>query len=303
MEDCGEQAGISSGVRIAPACTASRAAPEGTCLPMFRPLYDVNERCINVLVDAARKNCAETPSLVRRLRGILRAMTASSRARAAQCPLLLVDMQFANAQWWQAAKDYSIRPAALPSLWGAFAREEGVPLARITLMLAWHSVRSDRYAACLVGISPAVAEIISNLPITKIDDIAERCFRALRPRWEDRPAVWRELLLLAHDEDFRRARDFNLYSLQLLTGKLLSPSAPFKTGPKKADFSAHNLHPVAELACAAYSSIGLRRSELRRSELSRSNLAHPASLDVLHAAGQNRTQNAFWSRVDAPARR
>src|SRR6185437_10916801 len=102
MEDGGEQAGISSGngVRIASADSASRAAPEGTRLPMLRPLYDVNESFINVLVDAARKDCAEMPSLVRHLRGILRAMTSTSRARAAQCPLLLVDMQFANAPWW-----------------------------------------------------------------------------------------------------------------------------------------------------------------------------------------------------------
>jgi hypothetical protein len=190
-------------------------------LPTLHPLYEVNERCIELLVQDARKDSPGTLALVRHLHEPLRAMTPASRARAAQRPLLLVDMQFANLEWWRTVKDHPTRAAPLPAWRGAFARPQGVQLARATLMLAWHSVRSDRYGACLLGITPAVSDIIASLSITEIDRLVERRFRHLRPRWEDRPAVWRGLLLLAQNEDFRRTRDFNLYSLQLLTGDLL----------------------------------------------------------------------------------
>jgi len=55
---------------------------------------------------------------------------------------------------------------------------------------------------------------------TDIDTIVERRFQHVRPRWEDRPAVWERLLLTAESEDLRKTRDFNLYSLQLVTGEL-----------------------------------------------------------------------------------
>jgi hypothetical protein len=65
-----------------------------------------------------------------------------------------------------------------------------------------------------------VADIIVGLSLSDIELLVERRFRHVRPRWEDRPAVWRALLLAAESEDFRKKRDFDLYSLQLLTGDL-----------------------------------------------------------------------------------
>ena len=53
-----------------------------------------------------------------------------------------------------------------------------------------------------------------------IDTIVERRLQHVRPRWEDRPAVWERLSLTAESEDFRETRDFNLRSLQLVTGEL-----------------------------------------------------------------------------------
>jgi hypothetical protein len=77
----------------------------------------------------------------------------------------------------------------------------------------------------LLGISPCVAEILTALSLADLDLIAERRFRSLRPRWEDRPALWRKLLHSGESADFRRGREFILRSLQLLAGELLASEA------------------------------------------------------------------------------
>jgi hypothetical protein len=89
-------------------------------------------------------------------------------------------------------------------------------------MLAWHSVRADVNASCLLGISSAVAATLASFSLTELDRIAARRFRHVRPRWEDRPIVWRQLLLSASTGDARQTRDAHLRALQLLTGELLS---------------------------------------------------------------------------------
>jgi hypothetical protein len=89
-------------------------------------------------------------------------------------------------------------------------------LARATLTLAWHTVRTDTEATLvLLGISPPVAEHIASLRLQDIDRIAERHYRRLRPRWEDRPAVWRQLLACSRETDVNAAHEFVLHALQL----------------------------------------------------------------------------------------
>jgi hypothetical protein len=92
-------------------------------------------------------------------------------------------------------------------------------------MLAWHTLRARPEDAALLGVAPGVAQVIAGLSLSAIDRIVERNFHHLRPRWEDRPGVWRALLLAAESEDFRRMRNFDLYSLQLITGDLWTAGA------------------------------------------------------------------------------
>jgi len=89
-------------------------------------------------------------------------------------------------------------------------------------MLAWHGVRSDPVGSCLLGVSPEVARIIASFSLTELDRAVERRFRFVRPKWEDRPAIWRALLLSAQTSDARRAREVNLRAIQLMTGDLLA---------------------------------------------------------------------------------
>ena len=106
-----------------------------------------------------------------------------------------------------------------------FPRTSAVPLARATVMLAWHTSRTRPEDAALLGVAPGVAQVIAGLSLSEIDRIVELNFHHLQPRWEDRPKVWRALLLAAESEDFRRTRDFDLYGLQLITGELWTGGA------------------------------------------------------------------------------
>ena len=94
-------------------------------------------------------------------------------------------------------------------------------LARAALILLRHSIHSNAGEACLLGVHPMVAEIIGAFSMSEIERVAERRDRNVRPRWEDRPAVWHELIQAACSPDIRRTREFSLHGLQLLAGDLL----------------------------------------------------------------------------------
>jgi hypothetical protein len=187
---------------------------------VLEPLYDVNERCIEMLAQMARKDRPGSVALVLDLRDLLTRLKPETRASAARRAVLLCDLRFANLNWWRAARDHPRRPAPLPEWRGSFPKPAALQLARSALLLAWHSLRSSAQSAVLLGVQPSVADIIVGLSLSDIELLVERRFRHVRPRWEDRPAVWRALLLAAESEDFRKMRDFDLYSLQLLTGDL-----------------------------------------------------------------------------------
>lgn len=194
---------------------------------LLHSLREVNARCVDTLVEAARADCREALPLVNHLRDLLRGLTPAVRSRAAGTTLLLVDMQLSNADWWRLLKMQPTRAAPLPPGRGNFPKASAVHLGRAALVLAWHSVRADLVGSCLLGVSAEVAQIIASFSLTDLDRIVERRFRYVRPRWEDRPAAWRALILSAQSGDPRRTRDANLRALQLMTGDLLSARVPW----------------------------------------------------------------------------
>jgi hypothetical protein len=189
---------------------------------LLRSLQETNERCIQMLVHAARTQGRDTFPLVSHLRSLLHGLAPDVRVRAARTSLLLVDMQLSNAAFWTHLQAHPARPAPLLPGRGSFPRASAVPLGRATLILAWHGVRSDPVGSYLLGLSPEVAHIIASFSLTELDQAVERRFRLVRPRWEDRPAMWRALLLSAQSGDARRIREVNLRAIQLMTGDLLA---------------------------------------------------------------------------------
>lgn len=195
-------------------------APPHYEVPFLREVYPVNERSLELLAEAARTD-HPTARLVAHLRDPLNQMTPEARLRAARRPFLLIDMRFADLEWWTRARDNRLRSDATSRAPAYFPRARAIQLARATLMLAWHSVRADSTAANLtLGMTEAVSEVLGNISLTEIDRIIERQFRNLKPRWEDHPAVWVQLLSAAQTEDLRRARDLNIRGLRLIIGVL-----------------------------------------------------------------------------------
>jgi hypothetical protein len=173
-----------------------------------------------MLMQAARAPRPEAFELVIQLGDLLRAITPEIRARAARKAFLLVDLEFSNGSWWQSLGGRQTRGASSVRR-GSFPRPGAIQLTRATLTLAWHVLRADEQGRCLLGVTPAVAEVIIGLSLAEIDRLAERSFRHLRPRWEDRAAVWRQLLQNSQTPDIRRARESSLRGIQLITGELL----------------------------------------------------------------------------------
>jgi hypothetical protein len=81
----------------APAVSGEMSAARAQLL---HSLQEANERCIQMLVHAARTEARDTFPLVNHLRPLLRELTPDVRTRAARTALLLVDMQLSNAEWW-----------------------------------------------------------------------------------------------------------------------------------------------------------------------------------------------------------
>lgn len=191
--------------------------------PPLQELQEINERCIELLQQAARAVHPGSHPLVAELREVLLRLTAERRSRSARLAFLLLDMDLDEASLWR----QPLRAEARSARRDIFPRDAAVQLARAVLTLVWHSVRADRQAACVfLGMSGAVADAIARLPVTHLDKIAQRRFHDVRPRWEDRPEIWRKLLLASRSPNIRHARDINLRGLQLIAGPVLAPIGP-----------------------------------------------------------------------------
>jgi urease accessory protein UreF len=199
---------------------------------LLRGFCEVNGRCIEMLVHAARHDSKQPFALVAELRAQLIRLDPRMRQRAAAHAFLLVDFEFSNADWWHAARAHSSRALRGPVWRGAFARESALQLAVATLMFAWNSIRTDAASALVpLGMTRAVAEIIASLRFEQVDRIARKRFAYARPRWEDRPAVWRRLLAAVEANDAKAMGAFRLHAVQLLTGDLLPARSKDDAGP------------------------------------------------------------------------
>ena len=198
--------------------------PVRTITPeLLAPLHEVNERCLDLIALVAKLDPQDAPfALVGPLRSLLRSTRPQLRRRAARQPFALVDMEFRDADWWQTVKSRPSR-AWKDRPWRALVpKRAAIQLAQATLMLAWHMARADTEATSIVfGMSREVAQLIRSLRLSENDAIAQHQFRHVRPRWEERAELWRELLVAAHSEDSEAMRNIAVRALQLVAGEVV----------------------------------------------------------------------------------
>lgn len=198
------------------------------------PICEINEQCLQMLVYASRHSPLSSDSFLYHLFSLVNSLDDAAIATVSRFPFLLVDFAFQDVQWWRRVASRPLR-ADTDRVWLVpFPRATATKLARATLMLAWHTARTNPEATrVLLGISPAISATISTLRLRDIDRISDRHFRRLRPRWEDRPAVWRQLLACARESDVNSAHEFVLHALQLTAAYAL----PTNPAPRSKHFT------------------------------------------------------------------
>jgi hypothetical protein len=181
------------------------------------PLCDINETFLRLLVDIAKLPEEPASDFIADLRAELCGLAEPIRSIAVRTPVLLVDMDLRDRAVWKVLSTDSTSTRSMPTCTMRFPRQRALKLARSALMLIWHLARTDRDSSLvLMGLSAPVIEIVRTLRPQQVDRIAERQVARLRPRWEDRPAVWRQLLANAADNG-EVARGFTLRALQLIS--------------------------------------------------------------------------------------
>ena len=199
-----------------------RRSEHAEALPFSRslePIYDLNRRVLALLaehIDAGTQSDLLGTSIGYALRHI----DPSIRDQIALCPFLLVDASFGDGSKW---KTLEVVPeyAEAASLETDPVRRV-LPLARATCGLSWCLVRTDPVAARLVlGVSIECAGVIARCGLTELHEVAARLvqFGGFKPRWHDRPEVWKRLIHLAQTKS---RCPVAVHGLQLFLGDLLT---------------------------------------------------------------------------------
>jgi hypothetical protein len=182
---------------------------------VLEPLAEINERVLEVLGGEGASLRPHTSTLSRLLAREWQSLDAGGRLRLAASPYLLLDCRFASRELWSIPVTAGVRDAAGAAQ--GFAGAVGARALRHVIVLAWHWSRANPMTAQLaLGLSPTCARLIAGTRMRDLEALAELCPSWIRPRWEDRPAVWRQLLAAAAPSRPAALRQLHLRGLQLL---------------------------------------------------------------------------------------
>ncbi len=184
-------------------------------------ISELNLRFLELFAGAASDaaSCLRTP-VVMELRAEWRRLPRAGLQRLAACPYLLVDAAFAAPARWRELAAGAVQDVARTPVDVSLV---GSDLVRRTLMFAWHLTRANPLAACIrLGMSQECIELIAARSLHQLEALADTQPAWVRPRWENRVEVWRQLLYAACDERSARLRQLQLRGLQLLAGSMVT---------------------------------------------------------------------------------
>jgi len=144
-------------------------------------------------------------------------LDAASMRRAAGSAVLLVDAGFAGGSQWSDAIVGGVndRHCATPEPF--FTVDAVVAVMRLVMTQAWHLARSEPTAArLLLGLSVTNVAVIGGCTLNRLIVLAESRAQWLRPRWENRPRIWRDLLRAAAEGDTGALERLRVRGLHLL---------------------------------------------------------------------------------------
>jgi hypothetical protein len=148
-----------------------------------------------------------------------RALDAPARLRLAHCPFLLVDAGFARPELWASLPRVGVHEAVPLRSLLANRGPLAPPLLRRVLLLAWHMARANQTGARMaLGMSVPCARFVAGCSLGDLEALAERRPPWIRPRWDDRPHVWRAWLSAAAAGSPQALERLQLWGLQVLAG-------------------------------------------------------------------------------------
>jgi len=193
--------------------------------PRMRALRDVcqlNEYLLDVLCTLAASEAPTSPSVVANLAELWISLDAPSRRRAAQIPVLLLDLHFQDVAWWREVIAVGGGGPVYECSAGQRAAQWQPEFTREALMLAWPAVREDRVAAGLLfGMSRPVAALVGSLTPQQLDHVSVHYSHEIQLRWAHSHLFWQRLLMSAKADDMNGLAEVHLFGLQLLGGELM----------------------------------------------------------------------------------
>jgi hypothetical protein len=178
-------------------------------------LADINERVIEVLASQAGSLRPYASPLSAQLADEWRGLDALGRSQLAASPYLLLDCQFSSEELWSGSAYGGVRDAGVAA--SGFTDALGAKTLRHAMLLAWHWSRANPITAQIaLGLSESCVCLIAGSRLRDLEALAEQGPAWIRPRWEERPDVWRQLLTAAAPLRPALLRKIHLRGLQLL---------------------------------------------------------------------------------------
>jgi len=162
------------------------------------------------------------------------ALDEAALARVAEAPFLLFELSIDAALTAHRSPSWAVsdEPHRVVS-W--CARPAGRAFARLLCHFCWQTCRTAPTAASLLlGISPAGCAAFRTLTLPNLDALTEIAGHWLALRWGDEPRHWRGRLQAAGRTDPEALWQDTLHGLQRLAAVARTPSAPVRTGSRRA---------------------------------------------------------------------
>ena len=177
---------------------------------------EVNEQVL-VLLRAQCLVGAAQPPLLRDVSGLLLSLDAHALRRAAASAVVLVDAGLGDDGLWSDAIIGAVNDRPPPAKAAFFTVEGAVAVMRLVMTHAGHLSRSEPAAAqLLLGLSAANLAVIGGCTLSRLTRLAESHSQWLRPRWENRPGIWGDLLRTAGEGETGALERMRVRGLQLL---------------------------------------------------------------------------------------
>ena len=188
---------------------------------LLNPMAELNAEILEALVGGAARPGASGAE--GGLQWQWRALGEPARVRVARCPFLLVDAGLAQPELWAGLPGAAVHEAVPLRTLLARRGPLATPLLRRLLLFAWHLARAYPLGARIaLGMSAPCARAVAGCRLAVLEALAEQRPAWIRPRWEDRPELWKIWLSAAAEESPRGLERLQLWGLQSLAAEVLA---------------------------------------------------------------------------------